>query len=197
MCDAQTSTPIKPKRASHLVHTDKLPEDAVIVNNYGSHSFNNLYYSPEQKKLYQQYKKRIREIATENDEHGVRRNIYVRTAEGKTIYISMKKLGKILAATNSKDNPLELPHSADVEAEEDAEAEAEEETSEKEAPKPKQTRRRKNDAEAGDKITFVKGKNTKSQVGVLTDASSALKEATATKHRRSKKITVDQDDLKL
>ena len=40
--------------------------------------------------------KRIREIDTCNLEHGIKKNIYVRTNKGKTLYISNKKLNKII-----------------------------------------------------------------------------------------------------
>ena len=81
---------------SHLIHVESLPEDSIQITNYGNHEFNNLYYSPENKKLYQQYRKRIREIDTNNSESGVKKNIYVRTNKGKTLYISNKKLNKII-----------------------------------------------------------------------------------------------------
>ena len=84
------------KRKSHLIHVESLPEDSIQITNYGNHEFSNLYYSPENKKLYQQYRKRIREIDTCNSEHGIKKNIYVRTNKGKTLYISNKKLNKII-----------------------------------------------------------------------------------------------------
>ena len=91
------------KRKSHLIHVESLPEDSIQITKYGNHEFSNLYYSPENKKLYQQYRKRIREIDTNNLEalpegtsHGIKKNIYVRTNKGKTLYISNKKLNKII-----------------------------------------------------------------------------------------------------
>ena len=81
---------------SHLTHVESLPEDSIKINTYGKHQFDNLYYSPINKKLYQQYKKRIREIDTCNSDHGVKKNIYVRTNKGKTLYVSNKKLNKII-----------------------------------------------------------------------------------------------------
>ena len=96
-----SNEPIKHK--SHLIHVESLPEDSIQITNYGNHEFSNLYYSPENKKLYQQYRKRIREIDTNNLEaspegtsHGIKKNIYVRTNKGKTLYISNKKLNKII-----------------------------------------------------------------------------------------------------
>ena len=83
---------------SHLIHVESLPDDSIQITNYGNHEFNNLYYSPSNKKLYQQYRKRIREIDTNNSDvsHGIKKNIYVRTNKGKTLYISNKKLNKII-----------------------------------------------------------------------------------------------------
>ena len=81
---------------SHLIHVESLPEDSIQITNYGNHEFSNLYYSPENKKLYQQYRKRIREIDTNTSESGVKKNIYVRTNKGKTLYVSNKKLNKII-----------------------------------------------------------------------------------------------------
>lgn len=95
-----SNEPVKHK--SHLIHVESLPDDSIQITNYGNHEFNNLYYSPSNKKLYQQYRKRIREIDTNNDlQHGldkpaVKKNIYVRTNKGKTLYISNKKLNKII-----------------------------------------------------------------------------------------------------
>ena len=40
---------------SHLIHVESLPEDSIQITNYGNHEFSNLYYSPGNKKLYQQY----------------------------------------------------------------------------------------------------------------------------------------------
>ena len=112
-----SNEPIKHK--SHLIHVESLPEDSIQITNYGNHEFSNLYYSPENKKLYQQYRKRIREIDTNNLEasasaterqqakpgpegtsHGIKKNIYVRTNKGKTLYISNKKLNKIIESLN-------------------------------------------------------------------------------------------------
>ena len=90
------------KHKSHLIHVESLPEDSIQITKYGNHEFSNLYYSPENKKLYQQYRKRIREIDANNfDQHGlakpgIKKNIYVRTNKGKTLYISNKKLNKII-----------------------------------------------------------------------------------------------------
>ena len=81
---------------SHLIHVESLPEDSIQITNYGNHEFSNLFYSPGNKKLYQQYRKRIREIDTNTSESGVKKNIYVRTNKGKTLYISNKKLNKII-----------------------------------------------------------------------------------------------------
>ena len=39
---------------SHLIHVESLPEDSIKINTYGKHQFDNLYYSPNNKKLYQQ-----------------------------------------------------------------------------------------------------------------------------------------------
>ena len=89
-----SNEPVKHK--SHLIHVESLPEDSIQITNYGNHEFSNLYYSPENKKLYQQYRKRIREIDTNNSDHGIKKNIYVRTNKGKTLYISNKKLNKII-----------------------------------------------------------------------------------------------------
>ena len=89
-----SNEPVKHK--SHLIHVESLPNDSIQITNYGNHEFNNLYYSPENKKLYQQYRKRIREIDTNNSDHGIKKNIYVRTNKGKTLYISNKKLNKII-----------------------------------------------------------------------------------------------------
>ena len=88
------------KHKSHLIHVESLPEDSIQITKYGNHEFSNLYYSPENKKLYQQYRKRIREIDTNNSEHGIKKNIYVRTNKGKTLYISNKKLNKIIENLN-------------------------------------------------------------------------------------------------
>ena len=88
------------KHKSHLIHVESLPEDSIQITKYGNHEFSNLYYSPENKKLYQQYRKRIREIDTCNSEHGIKKNIYVRTNKGKTLYISNKKLNKIIESLN-------------------------------------------------------------------------------------------------
>ena len=94
------------KHKSHLIHVESLPEDSIQITKYGNHEFSNLYYSPENKKLYQQYRKRIREIDTCNlDQHGlakpgIKKNIYVRTNKGKTLYISNKKLNKIIESLN-------------------------------------------------------------------------------------------------
>ena len=104
-----SNEPVKHK--SHLIHVESLPEDSIQITNYGNHEFSNLYYSPENKKLYQQYRKRIREIDTNNLEasategpegtsHGIKKNIYVRTNKGKTLYISNKKLNKIIESLN-------------------------------------------------------------------------------------------------
>ena len=81
---------------SNLIHVESLPEDSIQITNYGNHEFSNLYYSPGNKKLYQQYRKRIREIDTNTSESGVKKNIYVRTNKGKTLYVSNKKLNKII-----------------------------------------------------------------------------------------------------
>ena len=88
------------KHKSHLIHVESLPEDSIQITKYGNHEFSNLYYSPENKKLYQRYRKRIREIDTCNFDHGIKKNIYVRTNKGKTLYISNKKLNKIIESLN-------------------------------------------------------------------------------------------------
>ena len=99
-----SNEPVKHK--SHLIHVESLPEDSIQITKYGNHEFSNLYYSPENKKLYQQYRKRIREIDTCNSEQhgltkpGIKKNIYVRTNKGKTLYISNKKLNKIIDNIN-------------------------------------------------------------------------------------------------
>ena len=82
---------------SHLVHVEALPEDCLRITEYGKHSFTNLFYSPSTKNLYQQYAKRIRVIETVSSEPGTKKNIYVRSSEGKTLYISNKKLNKIIS----------------------------------------------------------------------------------------------------
>ena len=56
------------------------------------------------------------------------------------------------------------------------------------------TKKRK-EKKAMEKIRYVKGKNAQSQVGVIGNAAESLKEAKATKHRQSKKITVKPSDV--
>ena len=89
------------KHTSHLIHVESLPFDSVPIFEYGKHRFTNLYYSPENKKLYQQYKKRIRMIDT-MDGDKQKKNVYVRTSECKTVYMSTKKMNRNLQS--NKDN---------------------------------------------------------------------------------------------
>ena len=92
---------MKKTNKSHLVHVESLPDDSIKINTYGPHQFDNLYYSPNNAKLYQQYRKRIREIDT--GPNRTNRNIYVRTNKGKTLYVSYRKLNKIIdEITNQK-----------------------------------------------------------------------------------------------
>ena len=102
---------MKSKHTSHLIHVESLPVDSVPIFEYGKHRFTNLYYSPENKKLYQQYKKRIRMIDTmDGDEQ--KKNVYVRTSEGKTVYMSTKKMNRNLQS--NKDNQDTEVHSQDI-----------------------------------------------------------------------------------
>lgn len=78
------------KHVGHLVHVDALPEDCVQIHGYNKHEFNNLYYSSNSNNLYQKYPKRIREIPLVN-------RILVRSDKGQTIYISLKKLKKLVS----------------------------------------------------------------------------------------------------
>ena len=80
-----------PKHVSHLVHVESLPTDSIPIPSYRKHQFTNLFYSPDNRKLYQQYKKRIREIETMDGELMLNR-AYVRSSEGKTVYMSVRKL---------------------------------------------------------------------------------------------------------
>lgn len=89
------------KHTSHLIHVESLPVDSVPIYEYGKHRFTNLYYSPENKKLYQQYKKRIRMIDTMDGEKQ-KKNVYVRTSEGKTVYMSTKKMNRNLHVYQDK-----------------------------------------------------------------------------------------------
>ncbi|MBR6907132.1 hypothetical protein IKN40_01130 [bacterium] len=167
-------------RVSHLIHVDSIPEDAIPIKQYGSHSFTNLFYSPHSKSLYQQYKKRIREIPSGNDEHGKARRIYVRTSDGKTIYISMKKIEKLISnTTTSKDDPIEITKAGDNIVGDVADS--------------------ADDAPGKDttKIEYVKGKNTKSQINEIADAKAALAAATTTKGRRGRKPKVTTADIKM
>ena len=91
------------KHTSHLIHVESLPVDSVPIFEYGKHRFTNLYYSPENKKLYQQYKKRIRMIDTMDGEKQ-KKNVYVRTSEGKTVYMSTKKMNRNLHVYQDKPN---------------------------------------------------------------------------------------------
>lgn len=159
-------------KTTHLVHTDSLPEDSVKVNSYGTHSFDNLYYSPTNNSLYQQYPKRIRVISLANATHGSGAKKYVRSSDGKTIYIAFKKLIKGLVEQGSLD----------------------EETA-------KQMLKTAKDDLSGEglekaRITFVKGKGKKTQIGLITNAQKAVSEATAAKHRKNK-ITVNPEDVRL
>ena len=79
------------KRKSHLVHVESLPADSIPITSYRKHQFTNLFYSPDNRKLYQQYKKRIREIETMDGELMLNK-AYVRSSEGKTVYMSVRKL---------------------------------------------------------------------------------------------------------
>ena len=80
---------------SHLIHVEKLPEDCVKITSYGKHEFDNLFFSPSTYMLYQQYKKRIRQIEIISVK-GRKGNTYVRTNKGVTVYISIKKLKQII-----------------------------------------------------------------------------------------------------
>ena len=84
-----------PKHTSHLVHVESLPADSFPIPSYRKHQFTNLYYSPENRKLYQQYKKRIREIETMDGELMLNK-AYVRSSEGKTVYVSIRKLMQMI-----------------------------------------------------------------------------------------------------
>lgn len=99
------------KHTSHLIHVESLPVDSVPIYEYGKHRFTNLYYSPENKKLYQQYKKRIRMIDTMDGEKQ-KKNVYVRTSEGKTVYMSTKKMNRNLHVYQDKQD-TEV-HSQDI-----------------------------------------------------------------------------------
>lgn len=175
--ESKEVAPESSKRQSHLVTVDKMPEDIVPITSYGKHTFNNLYYSQTNNKLYQQYPKRIREITINSAEHGKKNQPYVRSDKNQTIYLSIKKLMKIiekLQENPNDDKALEELNDLKLEME---------------IPKKK-----KSDA----KVDFVKGKNMKSQVGVITDAKAALKATTTAKRsKRSGKIDVTVEDMKL
>ena len=192
---------------SHLVHVPELPSDALAVSKYGAHSFSNLFYSPSNGKLYQKYPRRIREIETANIEHGKGRKVYVRNSEGHTVYVSMKKLlQSISELPNDKENPITIKNENGEEPIIDDPAD-ECQSSEVEEEKPKETVVRLSDAvkprrkgKPIDKINFVEGapgQKTRSQVGGIVNAQTALQEATATKHRRYKKKKITIDDIKL
>ena len=89
------------KRTSHLIHVESLPTDSFPIPNYRKHQFTNLYYSPGNHKLYQQYKKRIREIETMDGELMLNK-AYVRSNEGKTVYISIRKLMQMIRDLNQQ-----------------------------------------------------------------------------------------------
>lgn len=166
----------KPKRISHLKYATEIPTDAIPIKTYGKHQFENLFYSPSTTSLYQKYEKRIRQIDTGNDEHGKQRKSYVRSAGGKTIYLSVKKLLKQLQ--NAKDSKEALTEVKDTLSKVVKEMENE------------------NEDKDDSKIRYVKGENKKSQVGVITNAKKALSEAKATKHR-SNKVNVNPEDIRL
>ena len=88
------------KRQSHLIHVKELPEDCVKITNYGKHEFDNLFFSPSAYKLYQQFKKRIRQIEIISAK-GRKGNTYVRSNKGKSVYISIKKLKQIIENINN------------------------------------------------------------------------------------------------
>ena len=80
---------------SHLIHVNELPEDCIKITSYGKHEFDNLFFSPSTYKLYQQYKKRIRQIEIKSAK-GRKGNTYVRSNKGVSVYISIKKLKQII-----------------------------------------------------------------------------------------------------
>ena len=84
---------------SHLIHVKELPEDCVKITSYGKHEFDNLFFSPSTYKLYQQYKKRIRQIEIKSAK-GRKGNTYVRSNKGVSVYISIKKLKQIIENIN-------------------------------------------------------------------------------------------------
>ena len=163
------------KHTGHLVHVDRLPEDSVPVTEYNNHKFNNLYYSGSNNKLYQQYRKRIREIPLVNAEHGKPLKILARSDKGQTIYISLKKLKKLLENVNANTDTAPGEPSEDE-------------------PLIMDPPSKKSDA----KVDFVKGQNMRSQTGLIVDAKAALNKSTAAKRgRRSGKVNVTVDDMKL
>lgn len=82
---------------SHLIHVKELPEDCIEITSYGKHEFDNLFFSPSTYKLYQQYKKRIRQIEIKSAK-GRKGNgsAFVRSNKGLAVYISIKKLKQII-----------------------------------------------------------------------------------------------------
>lgn len=164
------------KHTSHLQHVDAIPDDAIAITTYGQHAFDNLYYSPSTQALYQQYPKRIRLIETGNDEHGKKKRIYVRTKNKQTIYASLKKLLKQLGLEKAAEE-------SSTENSEDIKSTA------------KRMKERKKIASNGE-IKYVKKgrKKVQAQVGVITDAQTALSKAKATKHKGGG-ITVNPEDI--
>lgn len=182
------------KRTTHLLHVDKLPEDSVQIPKYGKHVFDNLYYSASNNKLYQQYPKRIREIPLESAEHGKLPKVLVRSDKGQTIYISIKKLKKMLSEVDASesDEPLIMdpPPRAHAESEDD-------ETDDgyiSGKPKPKGKKTSKDYTTGKRIINTVSGPNMRSQTGVIVDANAALHNA---RRGRKGRIVVTVDDLKL
>lgn len=91
-CD---ETVIESEPQSHLIHVNELPDDCIKITSYGKHVFDNLFFSPSTYKLYQQYKKRIRQIEIKSAK-GRKGNRYVRSNKGVSVYISIKKLKQII-----------------------------------------------------------------------------------------------------
>lgn len=209
------------KPTSHLVHVSELPSDSIAISDYGRNHFTNLFYSKATGKLYQRYPRRIREIETANLAHGSTRKIYVRNAEGHTVYISMKKLMKsIEAMPNDEEHPLEIIDNRDAnypdvhESEHEASNVSDDVSDEPALPKAPKKKAAAKTAKIEDteskpsgrkgkpmeKIAFVKGPGdmkTQSQIGGIVNAQTALKEAKATKHRHWNKKKITLDDVKL
>ena len=180
--EVESTTPTTNKRASHLLHVDAIPDDAIAVTEYGPHEFDNLYYSPSSNALYQQYPKRIRMIETGSDEHGKKKRSYVRSKDKKTIYVSLKKILKQLGLESSA---KEESSSEDSETHDGTKGTS------------KRMKERKKAAGNG-KIEYVKKgrKKLQTQVGEITNAQTALSAAKATK-RKGNSVTVKPEDIKL